>query len=163
MYHTFMDSPLGLLTLFSDGQAITAITMPVWRYVPPPGSRENLELPVFHSAKRCLENYFTDTDMLELPPLSPVGTPFQQQVWQILSEIPRGTAVTYGDIARKLEKINGSPASPRAVGGAVGRNPIAILIPCHRVLGAGGRITGFGGGLDAKRFLLELEGIPYRD
>lgn len=163
MYHTFMDSPLGRLTLFSDGQAITAITMPVWRYIPPSGSQENPELSVFRLANRCLGNYFTGADMIDIPPFYPAGTPFQQQVWTLLTEIPRGTAVTYGDIARKLEKINGSPTSPRAVGGAVGRNPIAILIPCHRVLGAGGRITGFGGGLDAKRFLLELEGIPYQE
>lgn len=163
MYHTFMDSPLGRLTLFGDGQAITAITMPLWRYVPPSGSEEKADLPIFLQGKMCLENYFTGSDITEFPALSPIGTPFQQQVWQMLREIPRGAFVTYGDIAQRLEEILGRPVSPRAVGGAVGRNPIAIFIPCHRVLGAGARLTGFGGGLDAKRFLLDLEGIPYRE
>ena len=77
--------------------------------------------------------------------------------------IPFGVSVTYGDIARMLNTAELPPSSPQAVGGAVGRNPIALLIPCHRVLGAGGALTGFGGGMDAKRFLLELEGIPYRE
>ena len=162
MYRTTFSSPAGLLTLYSDGAAITAITMPVWRYQPAPGSTESDDLPVFQQAKSWLENYFTDATPQQLPPLSPAGTPFQQQVWQILREIPHGSTLTYGDVARKLEESTGHRTSPRAVGNAVGRNPVAIMIPCHRVLGAGGSLTGFGGGLDTKRFLLELEGIPYR-
>lgn len=149
--------------LYSDGSAITSITMPVWRYVPPAGSTENSELPVFRQTKEWLENYFTGIDAKELPPIAPAGTPFQLRVWQVLRDIPRSHSVTYGDIARKLEEASGHLTSARAVGGAVGRNPIAILIPCHRVIGADGSLTGFGGGIAAKRFLLELEGIAYRE
>ena len=161
MYYTTFHSPAGLLTLYSDGTAITAITMPVWRYQPNPGSMESDDLPVFQQAKAWLENYYTGSVPQNCPPISAVGTPFQQQVWKILQEIPRSSTLTYGDIARKLEEATGRRTSPRAVGSAVGRNPVAIMIPCHRVLGAGGSLTGFGGGLDAKRFLLDLEGIPY--
>lgn len=163
MYRTVYPSPLGDLTLYSDGTAITAITMPVWRYQPTAETTESDALPVFQQAKDWLENYFTGHAAQENPPISAVGTPFQQQVWRILQEIPRGSTLTYGEIARKLEETVGHHTSPRAVGNAVGQNPVAIMIPCHRVLGAGGSLTGFGGGLDTKRFLLDLEGVPYRD
>ena len=156
---TTFDSPLGQLTLHSDGMAITAVIPPVWRCRPPENGVEMPELPVFQQAKAWLEKYFTGADIPELPPLSPAATPYQRQVWQLLTEIPHGTTRSYGDLARKLEEINGKRTSPRAAGGAVGRNPIAILIPCHRVIGADGSLTGFGGGMDAKRFLLRLEGI----
>lgn len=162
LYRTAMPSPLGELTLYSDGNAITAVTMPIWRYQPPENSVESHDLPVFCTAKAWLENYFTAIDSSEIPEFSPAGTPFQLQIWQLLRNIPRGSAVTYGEIARMLEKTTGQRTSPRAVGHAVGRNPVAILIPCHRVLGSGGTLTGFGGGLAAKRFLLDLEGISYR-
>ena len=162
MYRATVPSPLGLLTLYSDGTAITAITMPVWRYQPPSGSIVSDDLPVFQKAKEWLEKYFTGVAPDAYPPIHTFGTPFQQQVWHILQEIPPGTALTYGEIARKLEETTGRRTSPRAIGNAVGRNPVAIMIPCHRVLGADGRPTGFGGGLEAKRFLLELEGISYR-
>ena len=163
LYRTAMPSPLGELTLYGSETAITAVTMPIWRYQPPENSTECPDLPVFRTAKAWLENYFTGAVLPNIPPLSPVGTPFQLQVWDLLRSIPYGSTVTYGEIARTLAKITGKPTSPRAVGSAVGRNPIAILIPCHRVLGANGTLTGFGGGLDAKRFLLELEGIPYQN
>ena len=162
MYRTTFSSPLGDLTLYSDGTAITAITMPVWRNQPSAESTRSDELPVFQQAKAWLENYFTGSVMQDYPPISAIGTPFQQQVWRILQEIPWGSTLTYGDIARRLEEITVRRTSPRSVGHAVGQNPVAILIPCHRVLGAGGTLTGFGGGLDAKRFLLDVEGIPYR-
>ena len=163
LYRTSLSSPVGVLTLYSDGTSITAITMLVWRHQPQETGMESPDLPVFQTAKRWLENYFTGIVPEEFPPLFPAGTPFQKQIWQILQSIPQGSAVTYGEIARRLEELTGKRTSPRAVGNAVGRNPIAILIPCHRVLGADHRLTGFGGGLEAKRFLLELEGIPYRD
>ena len=92
-------------------------------------------------------------------PLAPQGTVFQQQIWQALRQIPYGQTLNYGGIA---ENIN-NPKAVRAVGGAVGSNPISIIIPCHRVLGKKREITGFGGGLPAKRFLLQLEGIPFVD
>lgn len=91
--------------------------------------------------------------------LAPQGTPFQQSVWKILREIPYGQTTTYGEIATQL----GKPSAMRAVGGAVGRNPISILVPCHRVLGKNQALTGFGGGLPNKRFLLQLEDITYKD
>ena len=159
MFRTSYASPLGQLTLYSDGEAITAARLPIWRYQPPEASVEREALPVFQQAKRCLDKYFTGVDYDDLPPLSPTGTPFQRQVWQLLTTIPRGQTRTYGDIARQLEAELGRRTSPRAVGGAVGRNPVAIFIPCHRVVGADGSLTGFGGGMDAKRSLLTLEGI----
>ena len=162
MYRTTFPSPAGSLTLYSDGAAITAITMPIWRYRPVAESTESDDLPIFKTAKEWLEKYFTGTMPHNYPMIHAFGTPFQQQVWHILQEIPPGTTLTYGEVARKLEETTSRRTSPRAVGNAVGRNPVAIMIPCHRVLGADGRLTGFGGGLEAKRFLLELEGIPYR-
>lgn len=155
-------SPLGELTLRSDGEAITALTLPIWRAQPPEDGKA-ADLPVFRQTAEWLEKYFTGIDPRELPPINPVGTPYQQRIWTALSRIPFGTAITYGDIARELNSAGHPTTSPRAVGGAVGRNPIAILIPCHRVLGAGRTLTGFGGGLEAKCFLLDLEGIPYRE
>ena len=161
LYRTTFFSPLGVLTLYSDGTAIAAITMPVWRHQPTAESMEYDDLPVFQHAKSWLENYFTGAAPSSFPPIQAVGTPFRQQIWNILQEIPHGSALTYGDVARKLEERTGHHTSPRAVGNAVGQNPVAIMIPCHRVLGAGSSLTGFGGGLEAKRFLLELEGISF--
>ena len=161
MYRASFSSPLGKLTLYSDGTSITAITMPVWRYQPTSKSRELDSLPVFQQAKTWLENYFTGAANPILPPIHTGGTPFQLQVWHLLQDVPRGSFLTYGELARRLEEITGHRTSPRAVGHAVGQNPVAIMIPCHRVLGAGGSLTGFGGGLEAKRFLLDWEGIPY--
>ena len=162
MYRTTFSSPIGLLTLYSDGTSITAITMPVWRHQPAAKSTESNGLPVFQVAKEWLEKYFTGIAPDEYPQIHTSGTPFQQKVWHILQEIPPGSTLTYGAIAQKLEEATGRCTSPRAVGNAVGHNPVAIMIPCHRVLSAGGRLTGFSGGLDAKHFLLELEGISYR-
>ena len=94
-----------------------------------------------------------------MPTLNPTGTSFQMSVWAILRAIPFGETTTYGAIAKQLEKNTGRRMSAQAVGGAVGRNPISILIPCHRVIGANGSLTGYAGGLDKKEYLLELEGI----
>lgn len=94
-----------------------------------------------------------------MPPLAPVGTTFQQAVWEILKTIPYGGTTTYGAIAKRLEKVTGKRMSAQAVGGAVGRNPISLLIPCHRVIGADGSLTGYAGGLDKKEYLLRTEGF----
>ena len=91
--------------------------------------------------------------------LSPVGSPFRLAVWRILLDIPWGQVVTYGDIARRLEAERGGRVSAQAIGGAVGHNPISLMIPCHRVIGAGGNLVGYAGGLPRKRYLLELEGV----
>jgi len=158
VYRTEYDSPLGVLTLYSDGTALTALTMPRWRYQPPEGAAEAPELPVFGTARRWLDDYFAGRDPGALPPLAARGTPFQELVWEELRAVPYGGLTTYGAICRRLEERTGRRASAQAVGGAVGRNPLGILIPCHRCVGTDGSLTGFGGGLPAKRTLLKLEG-----
>ena len=112
------------------------------------------KLPVFDETRRWLDLYIAAGEKPDsIPPLAPLGTPFQQRVWKILLTIPYGKTMSYGDIACLV-----SPTmSAQAVGGAVGRNPIAIIIPCHRVIGADGSLTGYGGGLERKRWMLELE------
>ena len=106
-----------------------------------------------------LDSYFADKSLPELPTLHLMGTPFQQRIWQLLLEIPYGQTTTYGALAHEYERRFGSHTSARAVGGAVGRNPISIIVPCHRVLGTGGAITGYAGGVERKRALLALEGV----
>ncbi|MCQ2287460.1 MAG: methylated-DNA--[protein]-cysteine S-methyltransferase, partial [Bacteroidales bacterium] len=104
--------------------------------------------------------YFSDENpCVKDLPLAPQGTAFRQSVWKALCEIPYGTTITYGDLAQRLSSASGRYVSPRAVGNAVGRNPISIIIPCHRVVGADGSLTGYAGGLERKRFLLRLEGV----
>ena len=142
-------SPIGLLTIASDGEAITGL----WPDLP--GEIRD-DLPIFAAARAWLDRYFAGDapDHRELP-LSPSGTDFQKQVWNALLEVPPGQTRTYGDIARRI----GKPRACQAVGQAVGRNRIAILIPCHRIIGADGSLTGFAGGLDMKRQLLAIEHI----
>ena len=105
-----------------------------------------------------LDSYFAVAPPLPLPALHLMGTPFQRRVWRLLLEIPYGRTTTYGALAREYERRFGSRTSARAVGGAVGRNPISIIVPCHRVLGTDGSITGYAGGVERKRALLALEG-----
>lgn len=162
-YTTQYPSPLGPITLASNGDALTGAWFAGQKYfggtlganlVPKEG------LPVFLAAKNWLDRYFAGSapDPKELP-LSPAGTSFQQAVWDLLREIPYGTVVTYGDLARELAQRQGRVSlSPQAVGGAVGRNPLSVLIPCHRVVGAGGKLTGYAGGLEKKAWLLAHEG-----
>lgn len=116
--------------------------------------------PVFRQCAHWLNRYFSgEQPKPEELPLKPEGSPFQKQVWQFLLEIPWGETRTYGDLARNFP----GKMSAQAVGQAVGRNPVAIIIPCHRVLGAGGRLTGFSAGLEMKRWLLRHEGIVFRE
>ena len=127
------------------------------RYLPCfPAEDWHPTLPVFQETARWLQIYFSGQVPGWVPPLRPAGTPFQQAVWQLLQRIPWGTTTTYGSLSRRLQ-AQGIKASPQAVGGAVGRNPISILIPCHRVLGADGSLTGYAGGLAIKQQLLRLE------
>lgn len=149
--HT-VSSPLGLLTLASDGTALTGLWLAGQKHFAAGVADDAIyaDCAVFEAAEHWLKDYFA----LKIPnniPLAPRGTAFQMRVWQTLRAIPYGTTVTYGELADRLK------SSPRAVGQAVGRNPISILIPCHRVLGANAALTGYAGGLDAKRFLLALE------
>jgi methylated-DNA-[protein]-cysteine S-methyltransferase len=152
--HTTIDSPLGELTLVADGKALTGLYFARQWYRPdpatfgPPGAA-----PVLDVAAEQLTEYFTgDRTAFEVP-VAPRGDAFQRRVWELVSRIPYGRTRTYGALAREL----GDPALAREVGGAVGRNPLAIVVPCHRVVGADGRLTGYAGGLDRKRYLLDLE------
>lgn len=148
-----IDSPIGELTLASDGEALTGLYMTDQRHrpaLPAAGAREDV---VLAAARDQLAEYFTgERRRFELP-LRPAGTEFQRSVWAALREIPYGETAGYGELARRL----GRPSAARAVGLANGRNPLAIIVPCHRVIGAAGALTGYGGGLDRKRYLLELE------
>lgn len=157
MVYTQISSPLDPLTMAAENGAVTGLWMEGQKYFAAGLSPDAVFRdgdPVLMAAARWLDAYFGGEDPGPLPvPLAPGGTPFQQRVWTLLREIPRGTTVTYGELSARLG------SSPRAVGSAVGRNPISILIPCHRVLGAGSAITGYAGGIERKRFLLELEGV----
>ncbi|MDD3346269.1 methylated-DNA--[protein]-cysteine S-methyltransferase [Oscillibacter sp.] len=156
---TIIPSPLGRLYLAGDGDALTGLWLEGQTHFAatlPPDAPSAPDLPVFLQTEAWLTAYFAKRPLPSLPPLSPGGTPFQKAVWQRLLDIPCGQTVTYGALAESLQK-DGVPACPRSVGGAVGRNPISILIPCHRVLGANGTLTGYAGGVERKRFLLELE------
>ena len=120
--------------------------------------------PILQQVKLWLDSYFRGENPGFEMPLSLEGTEFQKQVWNMLLNIPYGKTRTYGDIAREMAVLLGKEKmSAQAVGQAVGRNPIGILIPCHRVIGADGSLGGYSAGLDRKRFLLDLEGIPYRE
>ncbi len=144
---------MGAITIFSDGVYITGIAFEYERY---PIRREGAEpsnAAILLDAERQLAEYFGGwRTAFDLPVKAP-GTAFQQQVWAALQEIPYGHTISYGGLAERL----GNPKAVRAVGSANGHNPIAIVVPCHRVIGANGSLTGYGGGLERKKFLLELE------
>ena len=159
MFWTSTAFPVGQLFFTADGSTLTGLWMESHRALPCCSSglyRD--ESPVFQETKAWLGAYFSDRPLPSLPELQPEGTPFQLSVWALLQEIPYGASTTYGAISKSLQE-QGISSSPQAVGGAVGRNPISILIPCHRVLGADGSLTGYAGGLAVKRRLLQLEGI----
>ncbi len=159
-YLTKLASPLGPLTLASDGEALTGLWLEGQKYYAAGLEAETGKRPdlaVFCQVELWLEAYFKRRDLPSLPPVAPRGSKFQKRVWKLLLEIPLGKTTTYGALAERL-KAAGVSASPQAVGGAVGRNPVSILIPCHRVVGADGSLTGYAGGVEKKRFLLELEG-----
>lgn len=149
------DSPIGGMTMVSNGQALTALwfdgTRRDARFTD--GLSATAVLPVFDETRRWLDLYFAGKKPDFTPPLALQGTPFRLKVWDILLTIPYGKTVSYGDIARRFS----SKMSAQAIGGAVGNNPIGIIIPCHRVIGADGSLTGYGGGLDRKRWMLEME------
>jgi methylated-DNA-[protein]-cysteine S-methyltransferase len=154
-YYTYLDSPIDRLLLVSDGTNLIGVYMLDQRYEPPMGKDwiERADVAPFPEAIRQLDAYFagerTDFDL----PLAPSGTPFQLRVWQELARIPYGVTMSYGELAKRV----GNPNASRAVGLANGRNPIPIIVPCHRVIGANGKLTGFGGGLWRKEKLLQIE------
>lgn len=156
-----IDSPVGPLRLAASGAALLAIAFRQARHPVRCGQdwREG-DNAVLRQAERELGEYFAGTRRAFDVPLEPRGTPFQRRVWQALARIPYGTTWRYRDLAEHL----GTPTATRAVGAANGRNPLPIVLPCHRVIGADGALTGFGGGLDTKAFLLRLESAwPQRE
>ncbi|MDL2252839.1 methylated-DNA--[protein]-cysteine S-methyltransferase [Ruminococcaceae bacterium OttesenSCG-928-I18] len=153
-------SPLGELTLVSDGQNLTGLWMEKEKYYSFKEPVQEQELPLFEEAKRWLESYFSGEKPNVALPLAPRGSAFRQTVWRILGDIPYGETVTYGEIAAQIGREENRRVSAQAVGGAVGHNPISILIPCHRVVGADGSLTGYAGGIDKKVMLLTLEKAP---
>jgi len=153
-FTTRLNSPLGPLTLASDGEDLTGLWLEGQKYFAAglePEAGEAPGLPVFRETAEWLERYFAGRPLPPLPPLALQGSEFRRSVWEKLLDIPYGQTRSYGELAEALG------SSPRAVGGAVGHNPISILIPCHRVVGAHGGLTGYAGGVEKKRFLLELE------
>ncbi|MFA5503092.1 MAG: methylated-DNA--[protein]-cysteine S-methyltransferase [Bacilli bacterium] len=164
MYKTTMDSPLGTITLISDGVNLIGLAIKGQESIDKTLKEkvvENDHLPLFELTKKWLERYFKgQTPKISEIPLAPIGGEFRQAVWQMLCEIPYGEVVTYGDIAKRIAlKMNKPKMSSQAIGGAVGHNPISIIIPCHRVVGANGNLTGYAGGIDLKIKLLELENV----
>ena len=149
------NSPVGLLTISSDGESITGLWIKGQKYFAATldEKRTAKDLPVFESAREWLDDYFNgkkpDCNALKL---NPKGSAFRQSVWDVLCDVPYGEVVTYKDIAQQI-----NCKSAQAVGGAVGHNPISIIIPCHRVVGSDGSLTGYAGGIDKKKFLLNLE------
>jgi methylated-DNA-[protein]-cysteine S-methyltransferase len=163
-YSTRHASPLGSLTLASDGENIVGLWIDGQKYFAAT-VKDRLEeksgLPVFARTKRWLDAYFTGKKpaISELP-LAPIGGEFRKAVWNLLCEIPYGQCATYGEIAKNMAvQMNKKNMSSQAVGGAVGHNPISIIIPCHRVVGSNGSLTGYAGGIGKKVKLLELEGV----
>lgn len=155
-------SPLGGITMASDGEALTGLWFDGQKHFGAglaPGCRE-MELPVFDAAAEWLDIYFSGREPYFTPPLSPQGTVFQRTVWDVLRGIPRGRTMTYGEVAAAAaERLGLERMAAQAAGGAVGRNPVSIIIPCHRVVGADGSLTGYAGGIEKKLALLELEGV----
>ena len=160
IYINKMDSPVGQLTLASDGTALTGLWLENQKYYASTITSDSCEcsLPIFDQTRKWLEIYFSGrTPDFDIP-LAPSGSEFRQVVWKILCTIPSGKTLTYGAIAHQIHKQTGKTACAQAVGGAVGHNPISILIPCHRVVGTNGSLTGYAGGIEKKVALLKLEG-----
>ncbi len=159
-YTHHYDSPLGGITLASDGAALSGLWFDGQKYFAATLGREHEEkpLPVFEAADRWLDVYFSGRAPDFTPPLAMYATPFRKAVWEVLLAIPYGQTMTYGQIADAIAKQKGlRHMSAQAVGGAVGHNPISIIVPCHRVVGTNGSLTGYAGGIDKKTALLKLE------
>lgn len=153
-------SPVGTIYLAGEDGALTGLWIEGQKYFAATLDQrqtQQLESAPLLAAKRWLDAYFQKAPLPPLPPLAPKGSAFRQEVWKLLLEIPYGKTTTYGALAQTLRR-RGISAAAQAVGGAVGHNPISIIIPCHRVVGADGSLTGYAGGVQVKRRLLELEG-----
>ncbi len=163
-YRSLYSSPLGEMVMLSEGRALNYLGFLGQRHGENAGEGAELaDLPVFRMTAQWLDVYFSGNIPGFTPPLELRGSEFRRAVWELLAAIPYGAAVTYGDLAGKLSASpDGRRTSARAAGGAVGRNPVSIIVPCHRVLGAGGALTGYAGGVWRKAELLKLEGIEFR-
>lgn len=162
LYKTYYKSPVGNLMLVSDGDNLVGLYMENQKYYlnglkQELTSKDNLQ--VFENTKKWLDRYFEkEKPSIKEIPIAPKGGEFRQKVWKILCEIPYGQTITYGKIAKRIAKqMNKEKMSAQAVGNAVGHNPISIIIPCHRVIGKNGSLTGYAGGIERKKMLLELE------
>lgn len=161
-YKTVYNSPLGDLTLASDGINLIGVWLAGQKYFPSSVDSEMVEndsIEIFRDTKIWLDKYFKgEKPQIGELPLAPVGNKFRQSVWKILCEIPYGEVTTYGKIAARIAQQRGlKRMSAQAVGGAVGHNPVSIIIPCHRVVGTNGSLTGYAGGIDIKVKLLKHE------
>lgn len=155
------DSPLGRILLASDGAELTGLWFEGQKYYAAALDKQHEEktLPVFEQAKSWLDIYFSGKKPDFTPPLAPAGSEFRREVWELLLSIPYGKTVSYAELAAIIAERRGlAHMSAQAVGGAVGHNPISIIIPCHRVVGSGGSLTGYAGGIDRKIRLLSIEG-----
>jgi methylated-DNA-[protein]-cysteine S-methyltransferase len=157
IYFTYFESPIQTLRLVSDGRSLIGLYMMAEKHnlIPRNDWLENDAVEPFAVVKQQLNDYFTGRLTTFDLPLAPHGTAFQQKVWQALQTIPYGKTISYGELARHI----GQPTASRAVGLANGRNPISIIVPCHRVVGASGKLTGYGGGIERKQWLLNHESI----
>lgn len=155
LYYMEYPSVLGPIVLTCQDTGLTGLWL---GRTPPVGAMAAQTHPILCQTCAWLDNYFAGENIPSRIPLELEGSTFQKSVWNLLREIPWGSVITYGDIAREIERQTGKRMSAQAVGGAVGRNPVGILIPCHRVVGAKGKLTGYAWGLDKKLWLLKHEG-----
>lgn len=159
-YINHYPSPLGNMLLAADEIGLTGVWFEEQKYyaLHLDEKYEEKELPIFTDTKHWLDIYFSGKEPDFTVSLHLTGTDFQKEVWQILCSIPHGKTITYGEIARRIASNRGiSRMSAQAVGGAVGHNPVSIIVPCHRVIGSDGNLTGYAGGIDKKAYLLALE------
>jgi len=152
--NTTVDSPIGELTLVADDGRLTGVYFPHHWYRPDPAAFGGRSATGFDEAERQLAEYFAGRRQRFDLPLDARGDEFSRRVWELIDRIPYGHTITYGDLAREL----GGQVLAKDVGAAVGRNPLSVVVPCHRVVGKGGKLTGYAGGLARKRFLLGMEG-----
>lgn len=161
LYKMYYNSPLGKLLLISDEENLKVLKLECSKFYNNCEDEkilENNSLDILNKTKIWLDKYFKgENPAINEIPLKPEGSEFRQSVWKILCDIPYGTTITYGEIAKKLSKSTGKKIGGQPVGGAVGHNPIGIIIPCHRVVGVNGNLTGYAGGIQNKIKLLELE------
>lgn len=162
LYTSIYKSPLGVMTMASDGENITGLWFEGQKFFAATINEEctKAQLPIFAKATSWLDCYFSGEEPTIILPLAPKGNEFRQEVWRILTTIPHGQTITYGEIAKKMAVFLGKEKmSAQAVGGAIGHNPISVIIPCHRVVGTNGSYTGYAGGIDKKIKLLQLENV----